>query len=160
MATAQQLEALGELVRIEIELDPDEVPQRLIYALPRVIDWMSKVLPGLTTDGYFPGAAAPAEQAEALLYEVISGRSPSAMPPHCMLPNTEGIWELRTHDLRFFGFFWKRGVFVMTSAETKAKCLQVSGLASGHRNNAVQFRDRLDLDEPKFVPGSDPAHVL
>lgn len=160
MATAQQLEASGELVRIEVELDDDEVPLRLVYALPRVIDWMKNVLPSLETDGYVAGANRPAEQAEALIYDVIIGKSPLAMAPRCMKPTEAGIWELRTFDLRFFGFFWRKGVFVMTSAETKAKCLKHQGLASGHRNFAILQRGRLDLDPPKFVPGSTIDDVL
>lgn len=160
MATAQHLEALGELIRVEIELDPDEQHLRLVYALPRAIEWMDVVLPGLKTDGYFPGANRPIEQVEALLYEFVSGKSAFDMAPHCMKPEDSGIWELRTYDVRFFGFFWRKGVFLMTSADTKAKCKEISGLASGHRNNAMYFRDRLDLDPPKFVPGSETEDVL
>jgi hypothetical protein len=105
MATVQQLETRGELVGIEVELDPDEEPQRLIYALPSVIEWMDDVLPGLETDGYIPGANRPIEQAEAQFYSFVSGKTTFEMPPHPMRPEEHGVWVLRTHDLRFFGFF-------------------------------------------------------
>ncbi len=160
MATAQHLADRGILVRIEIELDPDEEPQRVLYALPRVKLWIDEELPEIKSDGYVHGALNPSEQAESLFYDVVSGKSPLDMAPKCMKPDEDGVWELRTHDLRFFGFFWRKGVFVMTSADTKAKCIKVNGLASGHRNNAIYFRGGLDLDEPKFVPGSNPNDVL
>lgn len=159
MTTTQQLEAQGELVKIEVELDYDEEPQRLIYALPHVIYWMDNVLPGLETDGYISGANRPAEQLEALLYDMISGKTVFEMPPHCMEPEGDGMWELRTHDLRLFGFFWRKGTFIITAADTKARCLQ-HGLYEGYRNEGQRHRDRLDLDPPKFVPGRDPNHVL
>ena len=160
MTTAQQLEAEGTLVRIEIELDPDEVPQRLIYALPRVIVWLDKVLPAIETDGYIPGANHPSEQADSMFYDFISGKTVFDMPPHNMEPANTGVWELRTHDLRFFGFFWRKGVFIATSADTKAQCAKITGLYSGHRDNCSYFQNCLDLDPPKFVPGSKPEDVL
>jgi hypothetical protein len=30
----------------------------------------------------------------------------------------------------------------------------------GYANEAARFRDRLDLDAPKFVPGDDPHAVV
>lgn len=108
MATVQQLETRGELVRIEVELDPDEEPQRLIYALPSVIEWMDDVLPDLETDGYIPGANRPIEQAEAQFYSFVSGKMTFEMPPHPMRPEEHGVWVLRTQDLRFSDFFGGR----------------------------------------------------
>lgn len=159
MATEQQLDALGIIVLIEVELDPDEQPQRLIYALPSVIEWMENELPGLETDGYIEGALRPKEQAAVLFYDVISGKDPLTMAPRCMMPNKHGVWELRTHDLRIFGFFSRKGVFIATSADTKARC-KVTGTYGKHRRDAVQARETLDLDPPKFVPGSTLADVL
>lgn len=159
MATAQQLEAQKILVSIEVELDPDEIPQRWIYGLPRVYDWMKNVLPGLETDGYIPGANRPDEQVDALLYSLISGRSAFEMPPHSMDPEAHGVWELRTHDVRFFGFFWRKGVFIATAVDTKSNC-EKHKLYTGYRNECVFKRNQLDLDSPKFVEGSNLEDVL
>lgn len=158
MATPQELVARGLLVPIEVELDPDEQPQRLIYAYPRAKTWMENVLPCLQTDGYFEGAASPSEQADALLYEIVSGKSSWEMPPKCLYPTSDGAWELRTHDLRFFGWFWRKGVFIMTSVETKQMCLK--GYYTGHKNQSLHDRNMLDLDPPKFVAGSELDDVL
>jgi hypothetical protein len=113
---------------------------------------MKRKLPRLKTDGYIPGAATPSEQMDFLLYQFISGKPITSMPPKCMLPESEGIWELRTHDLRFFGWFWRKGVFVISSAETKARCKTV-GVYGRCRLQARRDRDRLELDLPKFVNG-------
>jgi hypothetical protein len=159
MATAQGLAGCSLLVRVEIALDPDEQPQRMVYVLPAVRDWMATVLPNLASDGYFPGAATPFEQADALLYDFVIGKPAFEMAPRCMRPCERGVWELRTYDLRFFGFFWRRGIFIATSADTKARC-KTPGAYAQHRSNAVRTRDELDLDPPKFMTGSDPDDIL
>ena len=136
MATIGELCRQGVVELIEVELEPGEQPERLVYCHPRVVNWLETVLPTLQTDGYIAGALTPSEQAETLLYQFIAGRSLSAMPPKSMRPETAGIWELRTYDLRFFGWFWKKGVFVLSSIETKAKCLRIRGLYEGHRDQS------------------------
>jgi len=160
MPTPQELEAQGILKKLEVELDPDEQPQRLIYALPRVIKWMTDELPNLSSDGYFPDAPSPAEQTETLLYQVIVGKNSWEMAPKCLRPELNGIWELRTFDLRFFGWFWKRGIFIMSAVETKEKCIRVQGLYYGHKTQSQRDRELLDLDSPKFITGSKPEDVL
>ena len=108
MTTAQGLAGIGLLVRVEVALDPDEQPQRLVYVLPAVRDWMATILPNLASDGFVSGAATPFEQADALLYDFIIGKAAFEMAPRCMRPRAHGVWELRTYDLRLFGFFWRR----------------------------------------------------
>ncbi len=159
MTTAQGLAGAGLLVRVEIALDPDEQPQRLVYVLPAVRDWMATILPNFASDGFVSGAATPFEQADALLYDFIIGKAAFEMAPRCMRPRAHGVWELRTYDLRLFGFFWRRGVFIATSADTKARC-KAQGAYAEHRSNAMRTRDELDLDPPKFMIGSDPDDVL
>lgn len=152
MATIQELCRDRQLELLEVDLDPHELPQRLVYALPRVLIWMESTLPTLTTDGYVPGASTPTEQAENLLYQFIVGKPIKSMPPKCMRPEGDGVWELRTHDLRFFGWFWRKSIFVVSAIDTKARCLK--GYYHGFRCQAERDRNNLDLDPPKFINGS------
>lgn len=152
MPTPQTLEEQGLLIKIEVELDDDEQPQRLIYAHPRAAAWLENILPGLETDGYVPGALRPEEQADTLFYQFVIGAAAMQMPPNFLDPKPDGVWELRTHDLRLFGWFWKKGVFILTSIEQAKRCKDLN-LYPGHRDQAKHDRDTIDLDAPKFITG-------
>lgn len=152
MPTPQRLEEQGLLQKIEVELDPDEQPQRLMYAYPRVVRWLTGILPSLESDNYVRGALKPEQQADALFYQYISGTSPMQMAPNCLRPEEDGIWELRTHDLRFFGWFWKKGVFIAAAAEQAKRCKDLN-LYAPYREQSKRDREILNLDTPKFING-------
>ena len=162
MATLLELDRLGKLTKLIIELDPDEQIYGSIYAFPGALTWIQTTLPGLQTDGSNLGALSPAEQFDNLLYGLISGKPKFDLPPHLMWPHSEtlGIWELRSYDLRLFGWFWKNSQFVLSAVDTALRCHSISGLYEGYRTQAIRHRDGLDLDEPKFISGSDLANVL
>jgi len=152
MPTPKSIEEQGLLTRIEVELDADEQPQRLLYAHNRVVTWLEEILPNLETDNYVPGALRPEDQADALFYQFISGRTSMHMAPNCLKPEQEGVWELRTHDLRLFGWFWRKGVFIFTAIDQAKRCKDLH-LYAGYINQTKHDRENLDLDPPKFAPG-------
>lgn len=153
MATPDQLAEQGDLLPFAPELEPDELPQRLVYALPRVRIWTETRLVMLQTDGEHPGASSPLQQADALLSAFVAGEVPGDKRPHIMLPEQHDIWVLRTFDLRYYGWFWRPRVFILSAIAPKADCIKYPGLASGFVNQAVTDRMQLDLDEPKVVKG-------
>lgn len=153
MSTPEQLVEAGALERLDLHLDPGELPQRMIYALPRVRRWIAGDLPGLQTDGYHEGAPSPAQQVDECLTALALGEEPGDLPPHLALPKEQGIWELRTCDLRLFGWFWNRSVFILSSIDRKDRMARGHIPTSNYVRQAIGDRDRLDLDEPKFLPG-------
>ena len=70
-----------------------------------------------------------------------------------------GIWELKTSDLRIFGWFHAKDCFIGYRAE-HADFVKKHNLYYGLASEAARFRDQLDLDEPKFIPGDDPNVIL
>lgn len=76
-----------------------------------------------------------------------------------MLPSEHGIWELKTLDVRFFGWFPERDTYIAARVDSFER-VKVHGLASGYRNETVLARAELDLDEPKFVQGGDLTDVV
>ena len=71
----------------------------------------------------------------------------------------DGIWELKTPDLRVFGWFHVRDCFIAVSGQL-TQTIKEHNLYRGLANEAVHLRDRLDLDNPKFVAGTDPNDVV
>jgi len=152
MATIHQLCEAGALVAIGGGLDAHEQPQRLLFALPHVVEWLDQVLPNLEAD-FHEGRQDPLEQADDLFHDFVSGADFSFYErSHSMRPSDPGVWELKTPDLRLFGWFAAKGVFVIAEINTAFACKQ-HGLYPGYRGSVIRRRDNLDLDEPKFING-------
>lgn len=139
-------------------LDDDEQPMRLLYAFPHVIEWLDTVLPELEPI-FDEGRQSPLEQLDLLFYDFVSGEDLGYYErSHSMEPREPGIWELKTPDIRIFGWFVFRCCFVMAEIDTAFRCKKFD-LYRGYRGSAVRRRENLDLDEPKFVTG-DHIDVL
>jgi len=78
---------------------------------------------------------------------------------HALRPYREGVWELKTGDVRIFGWFPKKDHFIGVVAHD-AYFVKFHDLYYGLVGEVVQYRDALDLDVPKFVPGDDPNAVV
>lgn len=153
MPTISELTASEDLVRFRARLDPGEMDQRLIYCVPRVITWMKETLPTLESDGFFEDAATPLQQVDSHLRSFIVGDRPlNGMPPKSLQPHNKGIWELRTFDLRFFGWFFRVSCFVISDIATKKDCSK--GLYNGYVRQAIHTRNELAMKpEPEFTTG-------
>lgn len=159
MPTASQL-ARGEVIhKVEDILDAHEQEERLIFLMPRAKDWLDEELSELEADGFYENAATPEQQVDDLLYAYISGEDEiSEWQPHPMRPDEDGVWELRTADLRFFGWFWRSKIFIVSAVDQKNRCEQYD-LYAGYRDQCKRDRDQIDLDPPAFIDG-DLDYVL
>lgn len=154
MATLDSLTNQGHLIKIEVGLDPEILPERVIYALPSVVRWLKAELPMLVAE-WGEGSQSPIEQVDYRFKQFIAGENLSSWQAmHVMRPadGDHHIWELKTKDVRFFGWFYQKDVFVIAQAAS-ANLVKQNNLYPGLRDVCVQLRERLDLDEPKVVVG-------
>ncbi len=76
-----------------------------------------------------------------------------------LMPKDAETWEMKTVDLRVFGWIYKPKIFIAVFGDYadlyKGKNKSVKPIASYARavNRVVRAREMLDLDEPKFVTG-------
>lgn len=152
MSTLEECCAARLLIKVRGNLRPHQRPDRILLATPRAIDWMNTVLKDLQTDGFVHGAIRPIQQAGVLFNTFVSGADFEPPLPHEMNPKGNGIWEIRTHDLRFFGWFPMRGMFVISDVNTKAKCLDHS-LYAGYATQAANDRITINLMDGRFIDG-------
>jgi hypothetical protein len=163
MATVQILAGLGRLHKLVIPLEDDEQELRCVYASDQVSDFILNHLPALPSS--HGTEINPAQELDALLAEyacglpVEAGKDIKAFAPRAFDPLEGGIWYLKTSDLRIFGWFPHPDVFIAVYADTFEN-VKGKNLYEGRRNQAIHFRNSLDLDEPKFIPGDDPHAVL
>ena len=157
MATLQTLAARGVVEQIEVDLGAAQ-PDRLLYGSPRFINWLGRTAPQLQRDWH--GRLSPDEQLYDLFRRFLSGgRLEYENEFHELKPLELDVWELKTTDVRIFGWFVGKCVFVAVSADLKNRITEL-GLYPGYRDEVVRFRDKLDLDEPKYQPGASYEDVL
>lgn len=158
MATIEELLARESLHKLDAELSWREQEERVILLFPQAVKWLLESLPNAESSWNLE--VQPDQQLDALARAFCAGRElvfEKQVKP--LRHIRHGIWELKTADLRLFGWFHRRDWFICTAVNTAANVKQ-SGLYDGYRDEAVRLRDELDLDCPKFIPGVDPDGVL
>jgi hypothetical protein len=157
MATLEHLADTNKLIRHDPDLDDDEFPERCVYFAP---DFDAR-LEALAEVGFrHHRNRTPYEQAEQILYDFVIGR-PLAYGSeyHPLDPHASHTWELKTPDIRLFGWFPKRRHFVVVCRAFKDDLKKFSDYAP-YIQQVVNFRNALDLDEPKAVTGVGRNEVL
>lgn len=157
MATLAQLDIQGAIHRVDIG---DGSPVRLFYAFPRFREWLEGALQEMTSDRGLE--ISPLEQVVMLLEDFVSGEPLSVgrqFNTLDFLRGDRGLWKLKTPDVRIFGWFPKKDVFVAVSGHSATFVKRV-GLYPGLANEVETFRDQLDLDPPKTILGDNPDGVV
>lgn len=158
MATLLELIQQGKLFRFDPALGRNEMEMRRIFLLPCARDWLVEVLP--TTESTWKIEVSPVEQLDALVYEFCSGKPLKIGTRFKSLVHLgEGIWELKTADLRLFGWFVAKDSFVVSDCDHADRIKRVN-LYKGYCEQAVRRRNALELDEIKYVGGDNPDDVV
>jgi hypothetical protein len=107
MATIVELSGRGELSKLDPALDDDQQEFRVLYASPRLQTWLDIVLP--TLGSTWKLEESPLQQFDAFLEVYASGETLyygwTFKPIRYM---DQGVWELKTADIRVFGWFHVR----------------------------------------------------
>jgi hypothetical protein len=159
MATVIELSADGgPLIKLDPMLEEREQEWRWIYILTRIKSRFEIDLHAMTS--VWKVEESCAQQMDVLLETFCSGETLTFDQRFKPLNHLgEGIWELKTPDLRLFGWFPYRECFVCGALDT-ATNVKSHNLYAGYCNTVKYFRDQLNLDNPKFVPGENPRDVI
>jgi hypothetical protein len=103
---------------------------------------------------------APVGQLDALV-EIFASGETLTVGEHFkpLRPHAHGVWELKTTDLRIFGGFPIKDHFIAIIADT-AERIKTHDLYAEYIGEVVRFRDALDLNAPKFIPGNNPHDIV
>jgi hypothetical protein len=159
MATLDTLATVQRtLVQVLLPLGPnDGLPIRKIYAIPEVCNWIDKTLPNLPREA--EATLSPQEEFSQLLFHFISSKGRLRYNKNGrylfrdMVPASDEAWELITYQLRIFGWFYRKDQFVAAYAD---RAVDVKRESAGYRvakAKVLEVRQRLDLDEPRFIGG-------
>jgi hypothetical protein len=158
MATLLELSSdAGPLFKLDA-LEANRQEFRCIYISQRLRAWMENDLPRLTAT--WQTELSCQEQVVDLTEMFCAGDElDSTTQFHALRPYEHGVWELKTGDVRMFGWFPKKDHFVGVVAHD-AYFVKRHDLYHGLVGEVVRYRDALNLDEPKFVPGDNPHAVV
>lgn len=159
MATLDELEKNGALKRLTVRLTYPDRDRRSLYVLPAVENWILKELKALVA--FEPSDISPLEQALGLFKMFISGESLAEGEMfRLMKPLADDVYELKSPDLRFFGWFYRPATFIAVAADTMEKVHSVNGLSTAYCKTVIATRDKIDLDPPTHIQGASVSHVF
>ena len=158
MSQTQNQAELEGLIRIETDLNPNELECRVLYATREVIARLDDILDEVrplkaNARKRISGRQTPREQLDDIFHQFISGNPMNSYPQaHIMQPPEFAVWELKSDDLRVFGWFWKKGTFIISDIVC-AKKTKTLKLYDEFRDRAISLRKLLRLDEPAYMSG-------
>ena len=159
MPAVSDLVKNGAIVKIEVELGPQEQPRRLLFGTPPFIGWLQGVLDG-TVPPHPLSYMSAAEQIDDLFYSFASG-APMIFNRQFRAIRAEdhAVWELKTPDIRIFGWFMAKDCFVAVFGNW-ADIIKDHDLYRGYRIAIRRLRRELGVDAELCVKGSAPHDVL
>lgn len=145
----------GPLVLYDHDPDTPQLPQRTLYLTNGLNRWLEEVVSHELPD--HPDNLPPVEQVVSIM-GLYCGGSPLAYDVDVKVLDPIGhfVWELKTEDVRIFGWFYQPKVFIAAFGELKrrlsaTKRSEINKLYQPFINCTVQTRNLIDLDPPKFV---------
>jgi hypothetical protein len=154
MATFDKL--VGKAIsRVKLRLGRNQFDERELYAYPDCLTWMKADVPKMVT-GRVQSNFTPSEQLITRLLQWITGK-PMAYGRmfQDMLPRSDEVWELKTADLRVFGWMYQPRKFIAVCggyADHYKEPTKTKNYADDRRA-VIEARDALPLDGDKFVTG-------
>ncbi|MFB2549983.1 hypothetical protein [Ensifer soli] len=154
MATLEELAQDGVLRKlVPGNLARHEFVVRHVWFYVEVLRWIKEEVPTFTA--FYPENMPPLKQAHKLFRDFVLGEEFVHETDFWkMRPYSEDVYELKTNDLRFFGWFVRPRVFVVARNDTFEMVHSQQGVHLKHLGEVVRMRREIDLDEPKYTPGA------
>ena len=124
---------------------------RYVFASKVFLEWVNSEMPAITPD--HPDNDPPKVQLEAELYGFCCGFALAfGSDVRCLEPQRLSVWELKTADLRLFGWFCQKNYLVLHKGERKAKLQKWEDYAP-FVDEVNRFRSDLSIHIPIYVVG-------
>jgi hypothetical protein len=159
MATFDSLQASGAIAKVEIELGGRQLPKRMLFATPGFLNWLEERV-AESQASPLGADLTPVEQLDYLFFAFVSGRPlVYSRQFRTIRPERNAVWELKTVDLRIFGWFLKRDCFVAVFGDW-ADHVKDHDLYRGYRLEIRRLRRELGVNDDLCVEGVDPDDVI
>lgn len=158
------LASLPTVTRIFVPLGRREFDEREFYALPSFMLFLQQILPGLST-GILAAKESPSDQMNTVLRKWNTGKPMAQGRAFAIMrPTPKFVWEMKTADLRIFGWVYRPKVFIGAFAGFADDYKKQNGQPpkesyDAARNRVLWIRDHLNLDPPLFATGNYDALI-
>lgn len=132
MPTPDQLSQAGLLKLWPHRLALGRPVVRNVYVSIQAEKWIIDNVKNAVSDGVFSGVEAPREQLADIFRRVLTGERIDKFRPKTLCEHPDWIHELRTADLRIFGWFWRTTHFIVSSVEFKHRLSSKEVTYEGH----------------------------
>lgn len=123
---------------VKLDLKRNDYEDRYIFLYKHVEKWLEENIAQMIESGNYFGDFSPKEQIYELFYDFITGKDFKHYKLlHLMNPRGDGVWELKTVDLRFVGCFVQKNVFVIVNVNTMEK-IKMFRLYNGYRVDSIK----------------------
>ncbi|TXI03177.1 MAG: hypothetical protein E6Q76_14125 [Rhizobium sp.] len=159
MTTFDSLVASEAIVKVEIQLDRRQLPKRLLFATPGFADWLGERV-SRNEPSSLGAVLSPIEQLDFLFFTFVSGKPLiHSRQFRAVRIERNAVWELKTVDLRIFGWFAKRDCFVAAFGDW-ADHVKDYDLYRGYRLEVRRLRRELGVGDALCVEGVHPEDVI
>ena len=160
MSTLDECRKQGLLMTISGNLRRHQRAERLLMATAGAMAVLAQDLKTMTSDNFHPGSQSPLEQTADIFNRFISGDPMGhPLPPHEMSPQGNGVFRLRTPDLRFDGWFPNTNFFVIAAIHTKQQC-KAPGFNDAIYAQVLATRQAIGLNGGTFMTAGDYRDLI
>ena len=115
----------------------------------------------MKAQAFYPEDIAPRQQAASILKQYITGKPFVGSRMFKRLsPLSDDVWELRTPDLRFFGWIPRKDVFLAVRGDLFVNLKNDATLYEKHRIATKAVRASINHDEPKYLRGAKENDIV
>ena len=137
----------------ELQLEAGDTV-RSLYLSPELAAWIDDYLVYQPKDRH--KHLEPVEQVFEILDRYVKGRAMERSEMKKMEPIGEHVWAFKPQDVRIFGYFYRPKVFIAVCGEMKKNLVPTKGKTTNQlykpfRQKVLNFRDGIDLDQPKYM---------
>jgi len=137
----------GVLVPYALADDDDRQPERCLYLSKGLSDWMENDLTDVRVKGR---AQSPLEQLTDFMDRFVGEPTMHINDFQQIKPSGVAVYEMKTTDVRIYGWFPARRVFIAVEGALKADT-KIGGTVDAIRKRVTAFRVSLKLPQPDFV---------
>ncbi len=158
MATLDDIEQAGGLIRFDGNLEADEMPERALWHTPEYEAWIGDVLNLYAGTGR--KKITPSDEVYSLSIDFILGR-PMAYNVDLKKLDPIGhcVWEMKTAEVRVFGYFYLKKIFIAHHGEMK-DYLKKRRCYAPHVQRVVEYMKSVGLDPPPCLTATRLSDVL
>jgi hypothetical protein len=158
MSTIAKLIGDETLRSVTLGLLDDELPERGLFGTSRLFRFLSDELPAIASQDSMLSAQ---EQVSNLCGRYLTNKPLILRSPISPIRHLEnGIWELKTLDVRIFGWFTAKDCMII-DAGCDVKLLKAGKLAySGFINQTAYARKSLGFTSSEYIQGTQPNDIL